>query len=91
MKIHKVDKERIYFTMDSGAYGSIKREDVGKLICCNKHLEKEKIDPRNGECLSEKAYNIRMEGEVEELLENRGWKKKNDEIPDWLDNELCGS
>ena len=61
MKIHKTDKERIYFIMDSGAYGSISREDVRKLSRCRNYLQDEKVDPRTGGCLSEKANSIYIE------------------------------
>lgn len=61
MKIHKTDEKRIYFLMDSGAYGSISREDVVKLLRCRNHLWKEKVDPRTPECLSEKAEQLRIE------------------------------
>lgn len=58
MRIHKVDKDRIYFVMDSGAYGSILREDIPKLCLVNTWMDKEKIDPRSGICLSEPALLI---------------------------------
>ncbi|AJA41599.1 hypothetical protein DT57C_000079 [Escherichia phage DT57C] len=58
MRIHKVDKDRIYFVMDSGAYGSILREDVTKFCLVNTWMDKEKIDPRSGICLSEPALLI---------------------------------
>lgn len=61
MKIHKTDKERIYFIMDSGACGSIKREEVVKLMRCKNYLEQDKIDPRSDKCLSEKADELRLE------------------------------
>lgn len=61
MKIHKVDKKRIYFIMDSGACGSIKREDIIKLIRCRNFLENEKVDSRNAECLSVKANELYLE------------------------------
>lgn len=61
MKIHKTDEKRIYFIMDSGASGSIAREDVVKLLRCRNHLWVEKIDPRTDECLSEKANQLRNE------------------------------
>lgn len=58
MRVHKVDKERIYFIMDSGAYGSILREDITKLCLVNTWIGKGKIDPRMGLCLSEPALSI---------------------------------
>lgn len=61
MKIHKTDEKRIYFQMDSGAYGSISREDVKKLTRCRSYLQNEKIDPRTGGCLSEKANKAYIE------------------------------
>lgn len=61
MKIHKTDKERIYFIMDSGAYGSISLEDVRKLSRCRNYLQNEKVDPRTSDCLSEKANSIYIE------------------------------
>lgn len=69
MKIHKTDKERIYFTMDSGAYGSIKREDIRRLFLVNTWLEeKNQVDPRNKHCLSEAAECVAAL-ELEEIRE----------------------
>lgn len=58
MRVHKVDKERIYFIMDSGAYGSILRVDITKLCLVNNWMDEGKIDPRVGLCLSEPALSI---------------------------------
>ncbi|ULG02090.1 MAG: hypothetical protein [Enterobacteria phage RP5] len=58
MRVHKVDKERIYFIMDSGAYGSILCEDITKLCLVNTWIGEGKIDPRAGLCLSEPALSI---------------------------------
>lgn len=58
MRVHKVDKERIYFIMDSGAYGSILREDITKLCLVNTWMDEGKIDPRVGLCLSGPALSI---------------------------------
>lgn len=51
MKIHKITLDRIYFVMDSGAYGSIARKDVAKLRIANMAEEEMSIDGRRGECL----------------------------------------
>lgn len=56
MKIHKVDKERVYFIMDSGACGSIKREDAWKFSIIHMWVDTEKTDPRKGECIAERVY-----------------------------------
>lgn len=69
MKIHKTDKERIYFIMDSGACGSIKREDIRKLCLVNTWLEeKNQVDPRTKHCLSEAAECVAAL-ELEEIRE----------------------
>lgn len=68
MFIHKVDSKRIYFIMDSGACGSIKREDITKLCLVNTWLEKDKIDPRIGICLSEPAKAF-ADAEIESFKE----------------------
>lgn len=68
MIIHKVDSKRIYFIMDSGAWGSIAREDITKLCLVNSWLEKVKSDPREGKCLSEDARAF-ADAEVEAIKE----------------------
>lgn len=60
MKIHKIDEKRIYFIMDSGACGSISRNDIGKLTMCNAFLDVGKADPRTNLCLSEAAMTHAM-------------------------------
>ncbi|QGH45260.1 ribonucleotide reductase of class III [Bacteriophage Eos] len=61
MKVHKIDKKRIYFTMDSGAYGSISKGDVKKLQFLINYEIEGKIDPRQGECIAEQAKNQQIE------------------------------
>ena len=51
MKIHKITPDRIYFVMDSGAYGSIARKDIVKLRIANTAVEPMEIDGRRGGCL----------------------------------------
>lgn len=68
MKIHKTDKERIYFIMDSGACGSIRREDIRKLSLVNTWLEENQVDPRIGICLSEPAKAF-ADAEIESFKE----------------------
>lgn len=60
MKIHKIDSKRIYFTMDSGAYGSISKEDVDKLKYAKDYQLTGKIDPRENTCLVEKSQAERI-------------------------------
>lgn len=52
MKIHKVTSDRIFFTTDSGAYGSVLKEDVSKLVKAI-DLPEGKIDARTGTCMTE--------------------------------------
>lgn len=52
MKIHKITEDKIFFTMDSGAYGSIKKEDVDKLVVA-KNLTSQSIDARRSTCIIE--------------------------------------
>lgn len=52
MKVHKTTSDRIYFQMDSGAYGSVLKSDVSKLIKAI-DLPDTKIDARIGECIVE--------------------------------------
>lgn len=50
MKIHKKSAGRIFFTMDSGAHGSVSTSDVSKLLrACR--MPDASIDARTGECL----------------------------------------
>lgn len=67
MKIHKCDGERIYFTMDSGANGSISRKDIRKLCLVNTWVAKAKVDPRTDECLSVPAGKLADDYMFEEL------------------------
>lgn len=53
MKIHKITPDRIYFVMDSGAYGSIARKDIIKLRIANTAVEPMEIDGRRGGCIVE--------------------------------------
>lgn len=64
MKIHKVDKTRVYFIMDSGACGSIARGDITKLCTVHNWLDNAKVDPRDGSCLTDVALAI-VEQEIE--------------------------
>lgn len=52
MKIHKITEDKIFFTMDSGAYGSIRKEDVDKLVVA-KNLTSQSIDARRSACIIE--------------------------------------
>jgi hypothetical protein len=52
MKVHKTTSDRIYFQMDSGAYGSIAKTDVSKLVTAV-DLPNGHIDARVGECMVE--------------------------------------
>lgn len=61
MKIHRITPDRIYFVMDSGAYGSIARKDIIKLRIANTAVEPMEIDGRRGECI--------VEGNMKEYLE----------------------
>lgn len=61
MKIHKTTSDRIYFQMDSGAYGSVLKADVSKLVEAI-DLPDGYIDGRTGECMVEliRANNPRV-------------------------------
>lgn len=52
MKVHKVTSDRIFFITDAGAYGSILKEDVGKLVEAI-GLTEGKIDARTGSCMTD--------------------------------------
>lgn len=52
MKIHKVTADRIFFITDSGAYGSVLKEDVNKLVKAI-DLPEGKIDARTGACMTD--------------------------------------
>lgn len=54
MKIHKTTSDRVYFEMDSGAYGSIAKCDISKLVRAAE-LPETAIDGRTGNCLVELA------------------------------------
>lgn len=56
MKIHKTTSDRIYFQMDSGAYGSVAKEDVSKLVEAV-DLPDGYIDGRAGGCMVELVRN----------------------------------
>lgn len=50
MKVHKVTKDRIFFAMDSGAYGSVSKTDVQKLVTALQ-LPEGNLDARTGACM----------------------------------------
>ncbi len=52
MKIHKITEDKIFFMMDSGAYGSIKKDDVEKLVVA-KDLTSQSVDARRPTCIIE--------------------------------------
>jgi hypothetical protein len=52
MKIHKTTSDRIFFLTDTGAYGSVLKSDVNKLVEAIE-LPEGKIDARTGECMVE--------------------------------------
>lgn len=52
MKIHKITEDKIFFLMDSGAYGSIRKDDVWKLTVA-KDLTSQSVDARRSTCIIE--------------------------------------
>ena len=52
MKIHKITSDRIFFMTDTGAYGSVLKSDIDKLVIATQ-LPDTKIDGRTGECIVE--------------------------------------
>ncbi|EIM2934181.1 hypothetical protein K5Y72_002979 [Escherichia coli] len=52
MKIYKITDDKIFFMMDSGAYGSIKKEDVDKLVVA-KNSTSQSVDARRSLCIIE--------------------------------------
>lgn len=52
MKIHKITEDKIFFMMDSGAYGSIRKDDVKKLVVA-KDLTSQSVDARRSTCIIE--------------------------------------
>lgn len=64
MKVHKITADRIFFVMDSGAYGSIAREDAVKLQIAAK-LPEGFIDGRRGGCLVDEAVAAAKEKKIE--------------------------
>lgn len=56
MKVHRVTSDRIFFIMDSGACGSILKEDVDKLVKAV-DLPEGKIDARTGSCITDSKRN----------------------------------
>lgn len=61
MKIYKITPDRIYFVMDSGAYGSIARKDIIKLRIANTAVEPMEIDGRRNGCIVEGHMKEHME------------------------------
>ena len=61
MKVHKITRQRIYFQMDSGAYGSISREDIKKLRIAATITEEMQIDGRRGDCIVDDIINRHKE------------------------------
>lgn len=55
MKIHKIDDDKIYFIMDSGAYGSILRDDANKLIIAS-NLDNVSVDVRRDPCIIDSLF-----------------------------------
>lgn len=55
MKIHKVTSDRIFFITDTGAYGSVLKEDVSKLVKAV-DLPEGKIDARTGSCMTDSPF-----------------------------------
>lgn len=66
MKIHKIDNDRIYFLMDSGAYGSILRDDANKLMVAA-GLDNTRVDVRRDPCI------------IDSLFKTNDWFKKETE------------
>lgn len=66
MKIHKTTSDRIYFQTDSGAYGSILKTDVSKLVEAV-DLPDGHIDARTGSCLVELSREVDYENKTRNL------------------------
>lgn len=60
MKVHKITRDRIFFEMDSGAYGSISREDIRKLRIAT-ILPEGYVDARRSGCMVEDALALAEE------------------------------
>jgi hypothetical protein len=55
MKVHKITQDKIFFMMDSGAYGSIDKRDVAKLVTAAS-MPEQSIDSRREACIIQSFF-----------------------------------
>lgn len=70
MKIHKITEDRIFFLMDSGAYGSIKKSDANNFLVAS-NLPPMSIDSRREECIISTLLNTQEMWETEYEIQRR--------------------